>query len=286
MPDQTAAPSSSRRPPAWVLVVIGLLAALVLGWLILRWVMAAPLSGVRSHDFGSVSIVEDPTWVDHVFRLKNTSGKTLTIRRAVPSCGCTETRPFEPVVPVGGELELPVRMKLDRSAREHADVTLTFENAPPMKVFVEAVGRLANPLLIEPPAVRLRPGQTRPISITMETWEDAPRPLPAIKSPESLEVKEHPWSQARVGQPVRGTPSLERTMIEITVPEGTEPMTTAVEVVLNDQVVEIPVEIAAQLKLDDTSDPSSGTDPGSTFNPVGLPGTPAEEAPDDPGSTP
>ena len=246
-----------------VAVLIGLALAGGLVWLLIQWFMAPPLSGVRSHDFGTVSIVENPTWVTHVFELENTSGRDLTIKRAVPSCGCTETEPFNPKVPAGGMIDIPVRMKLKRSVREQGDVTLTFEEAPPMKLFVKAEGRLSIPLQVEPRSIQMRPGQTRPVSIAVELWDDEPRPELQVEVPDGIEFNLMRWKEAQVGQASRGTPSLHRRTMTIHARDDAKPMEGIITLKVRDKVLEIPITLGSVLDFTDdgTTDRSNSRDP-------------------------
>ena len=229
------------------MVLSGLVLAVVVAWLLIQWFMAPPLSGVRSHDFGTVSIVENPTWVKHVFRLENTSGRDLTIRRAVPSCGCTETEPFTPTIPAGEMVDIPVRMKLKRSVREQSDVTLTFEEAPPMKLFVKAEGRLSIPLQVEPRTIQMRPGQTRPLSIAVELWGGESRPELKVEVPEGIEFTLQPWKESRTGQSSRGTPSLQRRSMAIHARDDALPLEGVITLRIRDKVLEVPITIGSVL---------------------------------------
>ena len=255
--------SHARRPLVGLAVLIGLALAAGLVWLVIQWFMAPPLSGVRSHDFGTVSIVDNPTWVKHVFTLENTSGRDLTIKRAVPSCGCTETDPFDPKVPAGGKIDIPVRMKLKRSVREQADVTLTFEEAPPMKLFVKAEGRLSIPLQVEPRSIQMRPGQTRPVSIAVELWDDEPRPELQVEVPDGISFKLLSWKETQVGQSSRGTPSLQRRTMTIHASDDAQPMEGIITLKVRDKVLEIPITLGSVLDFTDdgTTDRSNSRDP-------------------------
>ncbi|MDG2423910.1 MAG: DUF1573 domain-containing protein [Phycisphaerales bacterium] len=266
----TTSPIPEKRggPLAGALVVLGLVVLAILAWFVIQLIMASPLSGGRHHDFGTIMLKDIPTHTKaHVFQLENTSGQPLTIRKVTASCGCTEITPYEKSIPVDGIAEIPVRMSLKRSTREKADITITFVDAPPMKLSVEAAGRLANPLIIEPRGLRLRPGDVRPVTIVMENWDDQPREMPTIELPEGIDVKTQPWKRVRESNASRGMPSLDRTTLEVKVPEDAQSMETIIKIVLEDQFVVIPVlvKVKGDYKLPEAD---QGRNENHTFNPL------------------
>jgi len=213
----------------------------LIAWLVMQFIMAPPLSGDRHHDFGIIQITEVPTGTPaHVFKLKNTTGQPLTIRNIKASCGCTEISPFEKAIPADGMAEIPVRMSLKRSTRESADITITFEQANPMQLSVEASGRLKNPLIIEPSLLRMRSGDRRPVTLAMEQWDDQERLMPEIQATEGIEVKVNPWKEVRVSNDARGVPALERTTLEVSVPENAPTGKTMINIMLGDETLSIP----------------------------------------------
>ena len=240
----TPSPSRQRRPLTGVMVLVGLIVLALLAWFVIQWIVSPPLSGDRYHNFGTITLEEIRGFTSaHVFRLENTSGEPVTIRKVIPSCGCTDIAPYEKSIPIGGTAEIPVRMKLKRSVREKADITVTFENASPMKLQVEAAGRLANPFIIEPRGLRMKPGQVRPVTVAMEIWDDQPRSTPRIEPPEGISIKMDPWKRVRAGDEAVGKSALERTTIEVTVSEEAQPMDSSIKVILEDQVVLIPLVV-------------------------------------------
>ncbi|MEE2906749.1 MAG: DUF1573 domain-containing protein [Planctomycetota bacterium] len=273
----TPLPSRQRRPMTGVLVLLGLVVLAILAWLVLQWIISPPLSGERYHDYGIITLDEIPTYTSaHIFRLENTSGESVTIRKVIPSCGCTEIAPFEKTIPAGGMAEIVVRMKLKRSVREKADITITFEDSSPMQLEVEAAGRLANPLIIEPRGLRMQPGQVRPVTVAMETWDDQPRSMPKFELPEGISIKTPTWKRVRVGNAALGKSGLERTTIEVTVPEDAQPMQSSIKVILEDQVVDIPLVVVAPREYQPIQDDRNKN---KTFNPLdrsGLQETPEE----------
>lgn len=92
---------------------LGLLAGLVLGWLVLQWAMRGPLAGQTHHDFGDVAIpVEGPAILTHTFQLTNRTRAPLTIFAARPDCGCLTTNAAFPITIAPHErIDLPITMQ-------------------------------------------------------------------------------------------------------------------------------------------------------------------------------
>ena len=243
-------------------VLVGLLVLVCtagLTWWFIQWRMAPPLSGNQSHDFGEVAIVSSPTWVDHTFMLTNTSGKDLTIRRAVPDCGCTEIGAFNHEVPAGQDVRIPVRLKLVRSVVEGAKVTLTFGEAPPMSLQVTARGRRDLPLQSTPTRMRLRPGQTLALSLTLERWADDGGQLPTLQEPADLTVDAGPWKQVRRPQRARGTPQVDEQSLLVTANDNASPGVVALQFAFDGQVLKVPVDILPALQLPPSRPPRAGS---------------------------
>tara|TARA_Y100000589_G_C27168323_1_gene635615 strand:+ start:1259 stop:2101 length:843 start_codon:yes stop_codon:yes gene_type:complete len=244
-----------------LLLIGGVLLLALFVWLAVQWFMAPVLSGNRHHDFGLVRIpTEGPAYVTHVFRLENHSGRPLKIKRAVPSCGCTSVDYFDPDVPVDGVVEIPVVLKLKRSARERSKVTLTFDEASPMTLHVEGVGRLENPLIIEPPVVTMRPGQSRPVSLTVQFWENGSIQYPVVKPAEGMKVTEGRWKKVRQFDPDTGVPGLTRMTFQLSLPGDFAPGQNGVLIEMANREFTLPVMIrpgvgrGPDVEKDETSD--------------------------------
>lgn len=234
----------ARRPVNGLLLIGGVLVLALFVWLAIQWFMAPILSGNRHHDFGLVRIPADgPAYVTHPFRLENHSGRPLKIKRAVPSCGCTSVNYFDPDVPIDGVVEIPVVMKLKRSATERSKVILTFEEASPMTLHVEGTGRLDNPLIIEPPVVTMRPGQSRPVSLTVQFWEGDQILYPEVLPEKGMAVTEGRWKKVRQFDSDSGVPGLTRMTFELSLPDDYSPGQSGVLIEMADRQFTIPVMV-------------------------------------------
>ena len=233
-----------RRPLNGLFLLGGVLFLGLIIWLAIQWFTAPVLSGDRHHDFGLVRISsEGPAHVTHAFRLENSSGRPLRIKRAVPSCGCTSVDYFDPEVPVGGVVEIPVVMKLKRSVRERSKVTLTFEDESPMTLHVEGVGRLENPLIVEPPMLQMRPGQSRPVSLTVQFWNDEEVRYPAVLPAEGMKVLEGRWKKVRQFNDDTGLPGLSRMTFQLSLPEDFTPGETGIDIEMEGRRFTLPVMV-------------------------------------------
>lgn len=260
-----------------VLVFVGIVILAIVVWLVLQWIMSPPLRGERYHDYGIIKLKEIPTYTPaHIFSLKNSTGETLTVRKVTASCGCTEVVPFDKVIPAGGIVEIPVRMKLKRSVREKADVTITFEKASPMKLQVEAAGRLVNPLIIEPRRLQMTPGQVRPVTVAMENWNDQPRSMPTFKAPDGVSIQTAPWKRVRLEDEAMGKAALDRTTLEVSVAEDAQPMESVIEVHLENQVFHVPLAVVEAKTFEPIQDDRNRN---RTFNPLDRSGL--KENPED-----
>lgn len=265
--DPTHPESRSRRPlnGLYLLGMVLLLAIVV--WLVFQWAMAPVLSGSRQHDFGIVSISQKgPAYVTHRFVLENLSGRPVKIKRAVPSCGCTSVEYFDPDVLVDGVVEIPVVMKFKRSARERSKVTLTFEEAPPMTLHVEGIGRLQSPLIIEPLSLRMRPGQSRPVALTIQFWEDGTIQYPVITAPEGMRIEEGRWKKVRAFDPGTNIPGLMRSTMKVTLPQDFTPGETSIRIKLGEGHFTIPVFVPPAIGRG--PDVQRERDPSKTFDPL------------------
>lgn len=264
------------------LLAIGVILMLGLfSWLAIQWFMAPVLSGSRHYDFGLVNISsEGPAYITHSFRLENNSGRPLSIKRAIPSCGCTSVDYYDPEVPVDGIVEIPVIMKFKRSSVERSKVTLTFEEASPMTLHVEGVGRLDNPLIIDPPMIRIRVGESQPVSLTIQFWEDGPIEYPVVVPFEGITVTEGRWKKMRQFKSDTGVPGLMRMTCQISLPKEFPLSKITLDIELGERTYTLPVMINPSIGRE--RDMGSNGQPARVYDPLKrtmLQENPEDEAP-------
>ena len=124
------------------------------------------------------------------------------------------------------------------------------------------------------------------MTLALEQWDDQPRLVPSIEAPVGIEVDVKPWKQVRVSNDGRGLPALERTTMEVKVPEDAEPQETMIKVVIDDEIIQIPIVINSpnEYKLPEADE---GRNRNRTFNPLHrgeLQENFEDEDPDDPGA--
>ena len=90
----------------------------------------------RMHDFGTIISGDS---IEHVFRISNTSSKTLTIQRVLPSCSCVQvgsTCPTE--IPPQSVGEFPVKIDTARLSGEfHVKIVVQLESEEPIICIVK-----------------------------------------------------------------------------------------------------------------------------------------------------
>jgi len=202
---------SKRKVHLFLLVgVLGSIAVLVLVLGFAFGFIGAHLQGEKSFDFGVVPIERPHAVLEHTFLLTNKSGHTLELKSAVPSCGCTTTDWPESPVLDGGQLAVPVNLKLQRSRYRSSKVRLVFKTGEVVVLRIEGTGRFTQRLQSLPPILKLVDGGakgTRSI-LSLEWYAPSRPPLPTINSPKQVTVETNSWVLGKAGDSNMLTPDI------------------------------------------------------------------------------
>ena len=197
----------SRRKRLLVLASAVLLVG-TCGVIIALVVALEPLAGESHHDFGVVPISGDRAAVDYTFRLKNRTGRTLTVSDVRPSCGCTSVKPSTRSVEPDGTLEVATTLALTRSGFQRAHVYLNLGEAGMQTLTVQAIGRLTHRLTATQKRLKLARGRPATLVVLLEVHEsNDPPPPPTITAPEGVRATFDAWHQVRRRNKRKATPA-------------------------------------------------------------------------------
>ena len=193
--------------------ILSLALLLILGTVIFTFVIwpkifGLPFSGETEHDFGIVQVEPPHTIVEHIFQLKNETGRVIKLVNAVPTCGCTTTDWPTEEVGVGKELLVPVHLKLQRSEIKRSKIRLEFDSGDAMVLKIVGSGRQLQPLSCKPHVLELVDGDTdgtRGI-LKLERYVSSPPPMPRVVTPEGVQVEFTSWRKAKAGDEQQGKP--------------------------------------------------------------------------------
>lgn len=193
-----------------VLSILLLVVGLAFGaWVFLQSLLSSPLQAVGGdlHDFGVVLIDGSKETVEHTFVLENTSDRTLSIVKTVPSCGCTWAKPGENTVLPGEQLELPVTLEVKESHKIDSNIKIILEEDSPLTLWLSARGRRSNSLRHTPEFIRLRSLSPKANGhLFIEQWTEDRPPEPTIEAPGDLTVDFKGWTLSSRGKERLGTP--------------------------------------------------------------------------------
>ena len=187
-----------------------LIAITGLAWAVLSFYFSSPLGGNLSHNFGVVPIERPFTVLEHTFRLQNKTDHDLWLKSATPTCGCTTTDWPEDIVPPGGELVIPIHLKLRKSQMRASQIRLLFDSGEMVVLRVEGIGRFSQPMSISPPSLPLKKGPLGGAKgvIRLE-WDGAGRPEnPQIEFPEGIEGEYDNWRFSSLADSHKGIPEI------------------------------------------------------------------------------
>lgn len=186
------------------LLVITLILSYSLGF------FGSSLKGEKSFDFGVVSIERPHTVLEHTFLLTNSSGHTLKLKSAVPSCGCTTADWPTEAVPDGEVLAVPVTLKLQRSRYRSSKVRLVFETGEVVVLHIEGAGRFVQRMRSLPPTIKVVDGMEEgTISVLSVEWFELSKPpMPTFIPPDNVIVETDSWMLGTAGDPHRMTPNV------------------------------------------------------------------------------
>lgn len=143
-PIHAAPPGAPRRSLLRPALFIGVPLLIILGVILTPWIIAnlrVPLSGDRSHDFGTVEVPFDGVSLQHTFTLRNKTQRTLTIRSAKPSCGCVKlTYSPDKALEPGQELIVNTTLSFTASVPKHETITFDFGDDGRAILSLSAVG--------------------------------------------------------------------------------------------------------------------------------------------------
>jgi len=155
-----------------------------------------PLAGELSHDYGNMPIYGRSASAAHTFHLRNRTGKTITIEKIIPGCGCAEVEESTRVLEPGETVDISVTLTLGRSGRKKTDVTLVLGEAGVQTLWIEGTGRKELSLWLSQRHLELTRGEATPFLLIVEVMStDAEPETPEVKAPEPVEVEFVGWER-------------------------------------------------------------------------------------------
>lgn len=189
-----------------ILAVAGLSTAAVIALVVTLG--GGVLEGESRHDFGVVLIDSPSSTFEHTFHLINESDKTVVIESAKPSCSCTTAQLSTRILEPGDAVDVTTWMTLKNSAHRKISVTLTLDNDQTHGLWVQASGRLRQPLTSTATFLRVAPGSSAMMMVWVEVWENIENaPQPTLVTPEGVTAKFTRWDLHRKGNERQGTPT-------------------------------------------------------------------------------
>ncbi len=170
--------------------------------------LGSPLAGVKSYDFGVVPVQRPSSTFEHIFQLTNASDHTLQLEEAVSTCGCTTTDLSDAPVPVGGELLIPVHLKLQKSQYRSSKVRLVFASGEVVVLSIEGTGRFTQPMQSMPPNLSVASVETdgTQFQLGLEWFKVSNPPLPVFITPQNVRVETEKWILSKEGDKQIGMP--------------------------------------------------------------------------------
>ncbi len=205
------------------------------------------LAGQRSHDFGTVELVDNAVDLQHTFVLTNRSRRTIEIANVKTSCGCTAADPSTRTLPPGASVEIAATLTLKDDVRKKASIYLDYGAEDVDVLHLEAFARLRHRLKAAPGPDRLEPGETidRLIFYLDYDSNDAP-PAPRITTPPGVRAEINEWAKVAGRRPSTGSAARWRSRLRLELTNG--PPATDGDVLIEvgpDQKLTIPLELRA-----------------------------------------
>jgi len=180
---------------------------------------AAPVTGIITHDFGSVDIGDVPVTKTHVFELTNSTNAPIHVTDVKSTCGCTQAALSARTIPVGEAILVTVGMQFTSSGTKTAQVHLITQpdEAGHIMLTVAGQGRSLRNIRIAK-TVRMKPGETRSLPILASSHiPGAAPPVFAVETPAFIHAEMRPWSQMQPLDADRGTAATWRGRLEVSV---------------------------------------------------------------------
>lgn len=166
----------------------------------------SPFEGEHMHDFGIVPVVGGKTTVVHEFELTNRTGKTLTVLKIVPSCGCAVADLSSWLIDPGQTVTLRIALSLTRSVLKREAVGIVMKGRGARLIEVRAQGRVDPPLRTPQVVLELQENERAAFSFNQEIWDDPAPPRPTLEAPPGVTLTTQGWSllkeaNAKTGEP-------------------------------------------------------------------------------------
>lgn len=200
------------------------------------------LVGEKTHDFGFVEVTPPHTALNHIFVLKNESGRDLYLLDVVPDCGCTTTEAFQDVILAGEEFILSVQLKLRQSQLRKSTLRLVFDDGTVEFLVLKAEGRVVHPLRISSSPIYLKEtGATARAIIETEQFDHERPQTPLFTVPEGVVIKSTRWKLKSKLKPRSKIPAIWTMEIEL---ESDREMTSGDElkIIVGEEKMHVPLE--------------------------------------------
>ena len=174
-----------------------------------------PLAGELSHDYGDMPIYGRSASAAHTFQLRNRTGKTITIEKIIPGCGCAEVRESARTLEPDQTVDISVTLTLTRAGHKKTTVDLLLgDELGVQTLWIEGTGRKELGVWAAQRQLVLSPGQTTPLVVIAEVMSsDAPPDHPTMNAPDAVEVEFAGWELIEARDTRRPRPARWRGLI-------------------------------------------------------------------------
>lgn len=221
------------RAAGALMLILGCVAGIAWGvyWL----AVGRPLlAGEHGHDFGSVTLGDEPVKLAHSFVLTNRSSHPVEIIGTKTSCGCTVATPSVSSVAPGGTVRIDSTLTLRKEGRKQATIFLVYPSGRQDTLHLEASARKKKRLYAAPVSWAAEPGRIIDRSVFYLDYEsnDMP-PAPTLTSPRGVSASFEGWTQLERRRRLEGRPARWKGTIQIErsleTPSGDAPLVIRVD---------------------------------------------------------
>ncbi len=239
-------PPSLPRRQLRAVVVLVLVAGGVLGtaYGVYRLTVGRPtLSGERSHDFGTVELLDKPVELEHTFVLTNRSRRRVEIANVKTSCGCTVAEPSTRLLEPGDSVKIEATLTMKDDVRKKAKSYLDYGADDVDVLYLEAFARLRQRLKVAPGRDTLGPGETLDRLIFYLDYDsNEPPPAPRITGPEGVAAEMNGWTKVAGRRTSTGSAARWRSRLRVELTADTLPPDASVVIeVGTEQKLTIPL---------------------------------------------
>ncbi|MGI9013991.1 MAG: DUF1573 domain-containing protein [Phycisphaerales bacterium] len=202
----------------WLLILLG--AALLVGGPLFFAVRSAkrdlvPLSGVRTHDFGTVGFKAPKSEFIHQFQLRNDSGRSIDVLNVASSCGCTVATVHPRRIAPGESVAINATLTFIQPGVRQETIWLDIGARSPVALKLTAAARNVSNFFAYQTAVDLVRRDSAEIEVVVVGFDgDMPGSL-TFAAPAGLSCNTGPWRMIHPPDPTTEQPARWQCSVEM-----------------------------------------------------------------------